>query len=216
MAIDLANVRWYGHDGFVITAQDGRAIWFDPYRLPPLAPKADVIFVSHEHFDHCSPEDIEKVKKDSTVIIGPAEVAAALKEKVTVVKPGDQTVAAGLSVAVTPAYNVNKWREPNVAFHPPADGKVGYVVAIDGLRYYHAGDTDHIPEMASIKTDVAFLPVSGVYVMTAAEAVEAAATIKPQVAVPMHYGSIVGSVADAQQFAKRASVPVVVLEKVTP
>jgi L-ascorbate metabolism protein UlaG (beta-lactamase superfamily) len=110
-----------------------------------------------------------------------------------------------------PAYNTNKFRSPDVPFHPPEAGHVGFILTVDGRRIYHAGDTDCIPEMNSIQTDVALLPVSGIYVMTAEEAVEAAAAIQPQVAIPMHVGEGIGSLADADRFQQNAAVPTVVL-----
>ena len=108
-----------------------------------------------------------------------------------------------------PAYN------PNKRFHPKSAGHAGYIVTLNGKRIYHAGDTDHIPEMAQLKVDIALLPVSGTYVMTAAEAAEAANTIKPGLAIPMHYGDadVVGTRADAEEFKRHAKVPVEILER---
>jgi L-ascorbate metabolism protein UlaG (beta-lactamase superfamily) len=124
---------------------------------------------------------------------------------VQVVAPGDRIDVGGVGIEAVAAYNTNKFREPGKPFHPKADGKVGYIVTLAGTRIYHAGDTDQIPEMArAVGVDVALLPVSGTYVMTADEAIQACTTIGPKLAIPMHYGAIVGSVADAEAFCKGA------------
>ncbi|MCX7823548.1 MAG: MBL fold metallo-hydrolase [Syntrophobacterales bacterium] len=203
----VKNVVWFGHDAICI--KGSQRVFFDPYELPGSAPKADIILISHEHFDHCSPQDVEKIKKPDTIIITDKMSAKKLSGDVRTVKPGDKLTVKGVTVEVYPAYNVNK------QFHPASAGMLSFVVEMDGVRYYHAGDTDFIPEMKNLKVDVAFLPVSGTYVMTAEEAVEAARAIKPKIAVPMHYGAIVGSLRDAQNFAKalEGEVPVVILNK---
>jgi L-ascorbate metabolism protein UlaG (beta-lactamase superfamily) len=133
--------------------------------------------------------------------------------EVRILQVGENTQVDGIEVEAVPAYNVNKFRSPDNPFHPEGTG-VGYVVTIEGKRIYHAGDSDQIPEMATVRgVDVAMLPVSGTYVMTAQEAVEAAREIQPQVAIPMHFGAIVGSRADAEAFQQAASCRVEILEK---
>ncbi|SFM71917.1 MBL fold metallo-hydrolase [Thermodesulforhabdus norvegica] len=201
------RVKWLGHDSICI--EGSIRVYFDPYELPQGLPAADLILISHEHFDHCSPEDVKKIQKDDTVIVTDAASAKKLKGDVRIVKPGDKLEVRGAVVEVYPAYNVNK------QFHPKNAGMLSFVVELDGVRYYHAGDTDHIPEMSGIKTDVAFLPVSGTYVMTAREAIEAARAIRPKVAIPMHYGAIVGSEKDAREFAEglRGEIEVIILPK---
>jgi L-ascorbate metabolism protein UlaG (beta-lactamase superfamily) len=188
----VKNITWLGHDGFLIKG-DGKAIVIDPFQVKQCEP-ADVILVTHEHYDHCSPEDIRKIQKASTVIVTEAHSAKKLSGDVRVIRPGDKLTVSGIPVEAVPAYNTNK------NFHPKKNGWLGFVLTVDGVRVYHAGDTDLIPEMDSIKADIALLPVSGTYVMTAEEAVEAAKTIKPQVVIPMHYGAIVGSADDARRF----------------
>jgi L-ascorbate metabolism protein UlaG (beta-lactamase superfamily) len=128
------------------------------------------------------------------------------------VKPGDRLTAVGVEVEAVPAYNVNKFRSPGVPFHPKESDHVGYVVTLDGIRLYFAGDTDHIPEMADIDCDVALLPVSGTYVMTVEEAAEAARAIRPRIVVPMHYGSGIGTADDGQRLTELYDGEVVVLE----
>lgn len=188
----VKNITWLGHDGFLIKG-DGKAIVIDPFQLKECEP-ADVILVTHEHYDHCSPEDIQKIQKASTVIVTEANSAKKLSGDVRVVRPGEKLTVSGIPVEAVPAYNTNK------SFHPKQNGWLGFILTVDGVKIYHAGDTDLIPEMDSIKADIALLPVSGTYVMTAEEAVEAAKTIKPKLVIPMHYGAIVGSAEDARRF----------------
>jgi L-ascorbate metabolism protein UlaG (beta-lactamase superfamily) len=194
----MIDIHWHGHDTFGV-ADAGRQIYFDPYKLPDGLPPADVIFITHGHGDHFSPADVARVRTDATVFVAPVDVAADIGKQATAMKPGDQTEVAGLVVKAVPAYNVNKFRSPGVPFHPKENNWVGYVVTLtDGTTLYHAGDTDFIPEMKDLEADVALLPVSGTYVMTAEEAVEAANAMMPKVAIPMHYGGIVGTDADAE------------------
>lgn len=190
----LQGLRWLGHDGFAVTGA-GYTVVFDPYQVAaPLS--ADVVLVTHPHYDHCSPEDIARVSREKTVIVTEAESAAKLSGDVRIVAPGDRLNLGPLSIEAVAAYNTDK------KFHPRAKNWLGFVVTLDGTRIYHAGDTDLIPEMDAIACDVALLPVSGTYVMTAEEAVEAARRIKPKVAIPMHYDTLVGSRADAERFRK--------------
>ena len=202
----LKKIHWLGHDGFRIDA--GKVIYFDPYQISTTVP-ADIIFVTHDHFDHCSVEDIQKIQKSDTVIVTDSASAKNLKGVIRVVTPGDRLNINSIEVEVVVSYNVNK------DFHPKLSGMLGFIITVEGVRIYHAGDTDFIPEMKTIKADIALLPVSGTYVMTAEEAVEAALTINPAVAVPMHFGSIVGSESDAKRFAEKLSgkVEVTILSK---
>jgi L-ascorbate metabolism protein UlaG (beta-lactamase superfamily) len=189
----LAHLRWLGHSSFRLDGPP--TIYIDPWQLPADSPPADLILVTHEHHDHCSPEDVAAVRREGTIVVANPSAAKKLGGAVTVLRPGERTQAAGVEIEAVPAYNVDK------RFHPYQAQHVGFVVDVDGVRLYHAGDTDHIPEMADIECDVALLPVSGTYVMTADEAVAAARDIQPQVAVPMHYaGGVVGTEADAQRF----------------
>jgi L-ascorbate metabolism protein UlaG (beta-lactamase superfamily) len=215
----LERIHWLGHDAFRI---DGpQTIYFDPYKLREGNPKADVIFISHDHSDHCSPEDVAKVRGEDTLVVTIAAAADKLagavrglsEGDVRIVEPGDAIEVRGMAVEAVRAYNVNKFRSPGVPFHPREAGHVGFVVTVEGKRVYHAGDTDCIPEMADLEgIDVALLPVSGTYVMTAEEAVEAAEAIRPGVAIPMHLGRGIGSPDAAQVFKETASVEVAILE----
>ena len=208
------KLTWLGHDGFRI--QNGHVIYIDPYKIETDA-KADLVLVSHEHDDHCSVEDLKKIVTPNTVIVAHAQskndLSKLAAKEVRIVKPGEKLTLAGVSVEAVPAYNVNKFRSPGKPFHPKEDAKLGFIVTVNNVRIYHAADTDHIPEMKGIAPDIALLPVSGTYVMTAKEAAEAAAMIKPKIAIPMHYDSIVGSVEDAQEFKNLAKCEVRILQK---
>ncbi len=203
----VENISWLGHDSFRLKGE--QVVYIDPWKLSPEAELADVVLVTHEHRDHFSKDDIARISKADTVVVGPPAVAQQLGPKTVTAKPGDVLDVAGLTIEVVPAYNLNK------RFHPKTAGHVGYIVRLAGKRIYHAGDTDETPEMARIKCDIALLPVSGTYVMTAAEAAHAANTLHPALAIPMHYGdpSVVGTRADAEEFKRLAKVPVEILEQ---
>ncbi len=190
---------------------DGNVIYIDPWQIGQ-GPKADLILITHDHHDHCSPEDVSKLLKEDSVIVTVASAAKKLKGNIKVVKPGDAITVKGVAIQAVPAYNVNKFRSPGLAFHPRESGYVGFVISVDGKRIYHAGDTDKIPEMAAIDADIALLPVSGTYVMTADEALEAARIINPRLAIPMHVGRGIGTLEDAGYFKDNASLPVELLE----
>jgi L-ascorbate metabolism protein UlaG (beta-lactamase superfamily) len=174
-------------------------------------PTADLILVSHQHDDHCSPKDIARIRGPNTVIVAPT-IALAKLPKAQGVRPGDRLSAAGVEIEAVPAYNVNKFRSPGVPFHPQEAGHVGYVVTVAGVRLYFAGDTDAIPEMADVTCDAALLPVSGTYTMTAEEAVEAARLLRDPLVTPMHYGSGIGDPQDGPRFAASYKGRTVVLK----
>jgi L-ascorbate metabolism protein UlaG (beta-lactamase superfamily) len=195
MAAD--HIHWLGHATFRV--DDGATtIYIDPWKLPADAPKADVILITHSHFDHYSAEDIAKIEKPTTVFVAPADVSSQLPGKhVVTAAPGGSYQAGALKVTAVAAYNTNK------VFHPKANGWVGYVVTLStGQRIYHAGDSDVTPEMQAVQTDVALMPSGGTYTMTAAEVAAAANVFKPAVLIPMHWGDIVGSRGDADGVAK--------------
>jgi L-ascorbate metabolism protein UlaG (beta-lactamase superfamily) len=200
----LENIVWLGHDAFKITAP--KIIYLDPFQLSGDHEPADIICISHDHHDHCSPEDVAKIQDDDTIIVAAENCKGKLKGDVRLVKAGDTINLDEVSIRVVPAYNVNK------RFHPREAGGVGYVLTVAGTRIYHAGDCDPIPEMKGLEVDIALLPVSGVYVATADEAVKAAEMLKPKVVIPMHYGSIVGSRTDAERFKELWPGEVVILD----
>lgn len=210
----LDAVEWLGHSGFRVRSER-TVVYIDPYRAPE-GPEADVILVTHGHYDHFSPQDIERLSGDETVLVGPPAVAERAAGRVVSVGPGDVVEAApGIEVTAVAAYNTSKRDADGNVFHPREAGWVGYELRVRGERLYHAGDTDVIPEMDDVAgVDVALLPVSGTYVMTAAEAVEAARRIQPRVAVPMHWGEHIGSLEDARLFEERAPVEVRIMDRV--
>jgi len=200
----LQSIRWLGHAGFMIKGK--RVIYIDPYQLE-FPEVGDMILITHDHPDHCSPEDVKWLRRGATVIVAPEACAARFKGDVRVVQPGDTLTIRGVAIEVVPAYNLDK------EFHPKEAGGVGYIVTtVEGLRIYHAGDTDLIPEMEQIKADVALLPVGGTYTMDAEQAAQAANWIKPRLAIPMHWGSIVGSRKDAEKFRDLCEVEVRILK----
>ena len=185
-----------------IKINKGLVIYFDPFKIDKEYHDADIIFITHSHYDHYSEEDINKVKKEDTQIVAPLDLLDNLltlgftKDSITLVKPNENYTVKGLSFMTIPAYNTNK------NFHPKANNWVGYLVTIDNITYYIAGDTDITTENKQVKCDVAFVPVGGTYTMDNKEAAKLINEIKPKVAIPIHYGKIIGNISDGQNFAK--------------
>jgi L-ascorbate metabolism protein UlaG (beta-lactamase superfamily) len=200
------NIKWLGHDSFRI--ETAKTIYIDPFKITS-GPKADLILITHDHFDHCSPEDVDKIQQPSTVIITEKDSAKKLSGDVRIIKPGDSLQVEDVTIEAVPSYNLDK------DFHPKSNGWLGFVIDVEGVRIYHAGDADFIPEMQNLEVNIALLPVSGTYVMTAQQAVESALAIRPDLAIPMHYDSIVGSRQDAETFKKalEGKVDVLILEQ---
>jgi L-ascorbate metabolism protein UlaG (beta-lactamase superfamily) len=188
----IDNIHWLGHDTFKIEGE--KVIYTDPFQVRK-EDTADIILITHDHRDHCSPEDIKKVQGPDTIIVATPDCKGKLSGDVRTMKPGDRITVGGVEIEAVPAYTTNK------QFHLKESVWVGYIFTMDGQRIYLAGDTDYIPEMKTFDVDIALLPVSGTYVMTAEEAVMAALDIKPKIAIPMHYNSIVGTEKDALKFA---------------
>lgn len=170
-------------------------IYVDPFRLNDRSNDADIIFITHDHYDHFSLEDIEKVIKDDTVLVVPRCMENIVNnfKNVLLVDYGSHEVK-GIEFDVIPAYNIDK------KFHPKDKKYVGYILKLDDHRYYIAGDTDDTLEAEEIKCDVAFLPIGGTFTMNPEEACQLAKKINPQIVVPVHYGSIVGTSADGEHF----------------
>ena len=183
----------------------GEVIYFDPFKIEKNYNDADVIFITHDHYDHYSEEDIDKVIKEETIIVAPEDLLTKLLKKsferdnMVLVTPNQKYTVKGIEFQTIPAYNVNK------QFHPKANEWVGYVLKIEGVTYYIAGDTDITEENKKVKCDVAFVPVGGTFTMDYKEAAELINEIKPKIAVPTHYGSIVGEKSDGISFSKLVS-----------
>jgi len=195
----VENIVWLGHSSVRIDGE--KVIYIDPWKLKN-PKKADLILISHSHYDHLSVEDVAKIQKDDTVIIATKDSAARLSGDVRIVKPGDVVQVEGISVEAVPAYNTNK------DFHPRENGWLGFVVTVGGKRIYYCGDTDLIPEMETMRADIMLVPVGGTYTMTAEEAARAVNTVRPGTAIPIHYDDIVGSEEDARRFRDLCEVPV--------
>ena len=230
MKINDIELKWLGNAGFSIeyknksseNSKDSLMIYIDPYKIKEGFRKADFIFITHGHYDHCSIEDINKIIKEDTKMIIPAECQSKITRfdfpiKMVIVEPERDFNLNGIKFVTLPAYNVDK------SFHPKEAEGVGYLINFEDTIIYHAGDTDVIPEMQKLtgykqqgKEFIALLPVGGRFTMTAEEAAEAADLIKPTLAIPMHYGSIIGSKEDAKEFkelCEEKNINVKILEK---
>ena len=211
MQYEGIEIHWYGHDSFFIVG-DGRKVWIDPFELSDGVPKGDLVLITHEHFDHFSEVDLRRVLSSEAVVVTPFE-ATVDRIETKRIAVGEIKEFVGIKVQAVYAYNINKFREPGEPFHPKATEWVGYLLHFKTCTLYHMGDTDHIPELGRLKVDVALVPVSGTYVMTAVEAVDAVNELQPKLAIPMHYGSVVGSDDDAYYLKANSQVPVEILQR---
>ncbi len=205
------DLKWLGHSGFKIKSGNGKIIYIDPYKISEESETADFIFITHSHYDHCSIEDIQKIANDGTIVICPADVSSKMrhinsKVEIKIADAGTkmQFDELGIKFWCIPAYNLSK------SFHTREEDWIGYVINLDGVLIYHAGDADMIPEMKSLSNvniDIALLPIGGTFTMNAGEAAKAAGVIKPRLAIPMHFGSLArtGDKNEAKVFAKLCS-----------
>jgi L-ascorbate metabolism protein UlaG (beta-lactamase superfamily) len=188
----------------------GKTIYIDPFQMNEEPKNADYILITHDHYDHFSPEDIAKVANGNTILVVPekmeekAQESANLVGSIFTVKPGVYRDVEGLEFETVPAYNISK------PFHPKSAEWVGYILRLDGKRIYIAGDTDETKEAKAVKCDIALVPIGGTYTMDAKKAAQLVNTIHPDVAIPTHYGSIVGKPADAEVFAQHVKASTVV------
>lgn len=195
----LDKIKWLGHSSIRIEAQ--KIIYIDPWKIKG-GPKADLILISHSHYDHLSPTDVKKITKEDTVILAAGDVAAQLSGDVRALNPGDKVTVQGVTVEAVPAYNIDK------PYHPKANHWIGFILTVEGKTIYYGGDTDFIPEMKEIKADIWILPVGGTYTMTAKEAAEAVNMIRPEIVIPIHCGDLVGTLKDAVTFKQLCKTPV--------
>lgn len=209
MKIGEIELKWLGHSGFLI--RNHRIIYIDPYNIKPDLEKADIILITHSHYDHCSVADIKSIVKKGTKILVTADSQSKITRMdvpidIQIVEPNQELNFGELKISTLPAYNLDK------QYHPKEEGWVGYVIKMNDVIIYHAGDTDLIPEMQKLtghnqqdKKFIALLPIGGKFTMNAEEAAEAAKLIKPSLAIPIHYGTIIGDNKDAEEFVKLCS-----------
>ena len=196
----LENIEVLYHSSIRINKE--KTIYIDPFKIDRNYNDADIVFITHDHYDHYSEEDIDKVINKNTTIIIPEELLTKLLKKginknaIITVEPNEKYVVQGIKFETISAYNTNK------TFHPKENGWVGYIIIINGIRYYIAGDTDITEENKQVKCDVAFVPVGGTYTMDFKEAASLINEIKPKIAIPIHYGSVVGTEQDAIDFIR--------------
>ena len=220
MKINGIELKWLGHAGFQI--KNKKIIYIDPYNIKDGLEPADIILITHSHYDHCSFADMGKIVKEGTRVIVPADCQSKITKfevaiKIELIEPEQEIDLGDVKVYALPSYNIDKH------FHPKDQLWVGYVIKMDDIVVYHAGDTDFIPEMQKLtgykqpeKEFVALLPIGGRFTMSAEEAAEAAKLIKPTLAVPMHWGSLIGTEKDAKEFVelcKEAGIRAEILEK---
>jgi len=199
------KVEWKGHSGFFIKDKKGTNIYIDPYKLSSECEEADIIFITHPHYDHCSFEDLEKIVKNQTVVICPPDCQSKLTRinkniDIKIMTPGQNLETKGLDIKAVPAYN------PEKHFHEKGEGWNGYLIKIEDVSIYHSGDTGVIPEMSdlgeSTHIDLALLPVGGKFTMSADEAARAVVLLRPNLSIPMHWGEVIGGESDAERFVE--------------
>ncbi len=216
----LTSIRWFGHASFMFTdkASGSRIYYVDPFEFKSDGKeKADVIFITHAHYDHCDPDSVKKILKPETVIVVPSGCKEKLSVSVEFVDavPDKEYVVNGFKFRTVPAYNTKPDR---LQYHPKSNGWVGYIFQLNNQTVYHAGDTDFIPEMKQLgKISVAMLPIGGTYTMDVDEAIAAANVIKADITVPMHYRRLLGNNYIAAEEKFKAGIKnsrVVILEEV--
>ena len=221
MKIEDIELEFLGHDGFLIKTPNEK-IAIDPYNISENLPKVDLILITHPHYDHCSIKDIEKLSQKGTTIIVPADAQSKITKindvEMQIMEIGDEIEFNKIKIEAVPAYNIEK------DFHPKKEGWLGYVIKTGKVIIYHTGDSDKIPEMEKLtgygkhgNQFIALLPVSGTYVMDADEAAEVASMLSPDLAIPMHYGAVAGTIEDAKRFSslcEKSGIKSEILEKI--
>jgi L-ascorbate metabolism protein UlaG (beta-lactamase superfamily) len=197
MKIGNISLTWLGHDTFLIEGE--KTVYTDPYVLPANPKKADLILITHDHYDHCDPDKVKQIQKSDTVIVTTPDCARKLTGNIKSIRPGQSVTIGDIAIRAVPAYNLGK------QFHPKASGWVGFVFKVSGTTFYIAGDTDFIPEMSGLKPDIALLPIGGKFTMDIDQAVEATFSIDPKIVVPMHYDTFGGIEADPNEFKEKVN-----------
>jgi L-ascorbate metabolism protein UlaG (beta-lactamase superfamily) len=220
MKIGNIELDWLGHSGFLIS--NGKSIYIDPYNISKSEPKADIILITHGHYDHCSLQDISKIiKKGTTIVVSPdcqSKITKLQDINMQIAEPGDEITIEGIKIHAVPAYN------PEKIFHPKSENWNGYLIKFENVIIYHAGDCDFMPEMKNLtgygkqgNEFIVLLPVGGNFTMNVEEAVEVAKILNPSLAIPMHYGSVAGSSEDGEKFVelcKKEGINAVKLERI--
>lgn len=191
------KLHWLGHSSFRIQCES--VIYIDPWKIASRALSADIVLITHAHYDHLSREDIDRVRASHTEILIPESCASTFGQDARTIAPGDTIEIKGIKIEAVPAYNTK------TGFHPSGNSWLGYIIHLPGGTIYHAGDTDFIPEMNSLDVDVALLPIGGTFTMTPEAAVEAAVAVNASIAVPIHWGDVSGNRASAERFVELAS-----------
>lgn len=212
----LDNVQVLAHSAIRIEAEDGTAVYFDPFELTDAPHDANYVLITHTHYDHLSPEDAAKVMNESAVVVCPASAEAEVREAFGAaphgMAPGDTITLGGMQIEAVPAYNVEPKR---LGFHPQENRWIGYVITIDGVRYYVAGDTDQNDDTVQVRCDVALVPIGGTFTMDPAQAAAFVNVIKPRIVVPTHYGSAVGTKEDVEAFEPLVDPAISVVRKLS-
>ena len=195
MKIGNISLTWLGHDTFLIEGE--KIVYTDPYVLPENPKKADLILITHDHYDHCDAGKVKQIQKSDTVIVTTPDCARKLTGNIKSIRPGQSVTIGDIAIRAIPAYNLGK------QYHPKASGWVGFVFKVSGTTFYIAGDTDFIPEMNGLKPDIALLPIGGKFTMDKDQAVEATLSIDPKIVIPMHYDTFGGIEADPNEFKEK-------------
>ncbi len=218
MDFEGIKLEWLHHSCFRVS-NNKVTVYTDPYKVKNNYNDADIILITHDHYDHLDQESIKKLINGNTIIVAPEDCEKPLMKfnnKKVFVAPNQVKIINDVTIKTVPSYNLTKFSDGGKVFHPKEKGNVGYIFIIGDTRVYLAGDTDNIPEIKDYKTDIALLPVSGIYVMDAKEAADATMLIKPKIAVPMHYDSGIGTEENAKEFKKLVEnrIPVTILNSI--
>ena len=188
--MNISNIEINTQSSIKLTLD--KIIYFDPYKIEDNKHDADIIFITHNHYDHMDINSINKIKNENTIIIAPQTMKDTIDKiefkDYIYLNPNENIDIDNINIKTIPAYNIEK------SFHPRKNNWLGYIVTFNNISYYIAGDTDKTKESESVKCDIALIPIGGYYTMDVEEATELIKIIKPKIVIPTHYGSIVGNI----------------------